>query len=168
MRINRLRKLHKCETVETRISKSVYSIVSDMKVRALIAGISLRVSLRASLRDSRSPKALISRRVPPARGCWCEEDVTKRVRARACRKASYSAHASHHNGWRNEEILVCYIEAVGATERIKKGLARSAAAGRGPRSLKTLKRLRRRVSPGSDVKQLHNYRKTITPTSAEH
>jgi len=68
--INRLRKLHRCETVETRISKSadIRSLAIYTKVSALIAGISLRVSLRASLRDPRSPKALISRRVPPARG----------------------------------------------------------------------------------------------------
>jgi len=71
----------------------------------------------------------------------------------------------------------CAIETVGATNgENKEGASRArlgsaqrgaAAAGRGSRSLKTLKRLRRRVSPGSDAKQLHNYRKTITPTLAE-
>lgn len=85
-------------------------------------------------RESCSPKALISRRVPPACGCRCEEDVTERRFARESvsvpRRLSFCARVASQ--WMEKRGNPRAIEAVGATERIKKGLARSAAAGRGP------------------------------------
>lgn len=168
--INRLGELRKRETVATRISKAyIRSLANETwshNRRRISTRISTYISTWLSFAEGANFKTRFSRWL---RGCWCEEDVTKQVRARTCREGSYSAHASHHNGMDGETgKSSCFRGRRGNGENKEGARARRPrAAGRGPWSLKTLKRLRRRVSWGSDVKQLHNYRKTITPTSAE-